>query len=224
MLLAERSSPSLSPSTAAPARRDHDSLVRGLIDQVECGLALCGNDGRLIYANRAAWREFDHGGALVLLADSVHCKAGSQAELGQALHDAALKQRTRLLLVGAPDVQLPIVVMPVRVDGLGTPCALIMIGRRTLCSPLGLEMLAIRHGLTLAERRVLRALIADQSARQIATVHGVAMTTVRTQIQSIREKVGVRSVDALLLRAAQVPPVSSWHVLRPDDASRAASF
>jgi hypothetical protein len=38
---------------------------------------------------------------------------------------------------------------------------------------------------------------------------------VGAQIQSIRDKLGVRSVDALLLRAAQLPPVSSWQELPP---------
>ena len=110
--------------------------------------------------------------------------------------------------------RLTAVAMPIQVDSLGMPAALLMIGRRNVCSPLGLEMLALRHGLTLTERRVLRALIASQSARDIADAHGVAMSTIRSQIQSIRDKVGVRSIEELLLRAAQVPPVSSWHEYR----------
>jgi hypothetical protein len=41
---------------------------------------------------------------------------------------------------------------------------------------------------------------------------------VGAQIQAIRDKIGVRSVDALLLRAAQLPPVSSWQELPPTPA------
>jgi hypothetical protein len=37
------------------------------------------------------------------------------------------------------------------------------------------------------------------------------IATVRTQIQSIREKLQVRSIDELLLRAAAVPPVAALH-------------
>lgn len=198
------------------ARSTLDKLATALMDQVECGLITCRADGSLIHANRAARRELDLGHALWMSGDSLRCEAEMQAELNAALNDAAMRQRSRLLLLhgGGGVERLTAVAMPIQVDSLGVPAALLMIGRRNVCSPLGLEMLALRHGLTLTERRVLRALIASQSARDIADAHGVAMSTIRSQIQSIRDKVGVRSIEELLLRAAQVPPVSSWHEYR----------
>ena len=191
-----------------------DKLAAALMDQVECGLITCRSDGTVIHANRAARRELDQGRVLMLVGNAVHCTVDSQAELNSALNDAALKQRSRLLLLGTGSDRLAAVAMPIQSEGLGSPAALLMVGRRNVCSPLGLEMLALRHGLTLTERRVLRALIASQTARDIADAHGVAMSTVRSQIQSIRDKVGVHSIEELLLRAAQVPPVSSWHEYR----------
>ncbi len=196
------------------ARSVLDKLAAALMDQVECGLITCRADGSLIHANRAARRELALGQVLSLLANTLHCRPEAQAELNTALNDAALKQRSRLLLLGSGEDRLTAVAMPIQVESLGVPAALLMIGRRNVCSPLGLEMLALRYGLTLTERRVLRALIASQSARDIADAHGVAMSTIRSQIQSIRDKVGARSIEELLLRAAQVPPVSSWHEYR----------
>ena len=35
-----------------------------------------------------------------------------------------------------------------------------------------------------------------------------ALSTVRTQIQSIRNKLGARNIEGLLLRAAELPPVA----------------
>ena len=88
------------------------------------------------------------------------------------------------------------------------PRALVVLGRRQPCSDLGLEMLAGSYGLTLAERRVLAALVREATPREIARQHAVALSTVRTQISSIRAKFGTRSIEGLLLRAAQVPPVA----------------
>ena len=48
----------------------------------------------------------------------------------------------------------------------------------------------------------------QETTRDIARTKGVELSTVRTQIASIRTKLGVRSVEALLLRAAEVPPVA----------------
>lgn len=199
------------PRPAAPepaARPDEDAapLARLLLDQVDVALLACDAGGRLLLANRAARRELAAGQVLQLADDQlrpVHDPAGAFLQL---LRDAALRQRSRLQWLGRDENRLMVSAMPLPGPDAG---ALLMLGRRSLCSPLGLEMLAIGHGLTLAERRVMRALVANQSPRQIASDHGVAMCTVRTQIIAIRTKLGVRNIDALMLRAAQVPPVSS---------------
>ncbi|WP_077038258.1 LuxR C-terminal-related transcriptional regulator [Pelomonas sp. KK5] len=202
-------------SHASVPRAVVDRLANVMLDQVECGLITCRADGTLIHANRAARREIDLGRILSLANQQLRCHGDvTQAELAAALHDAAVRQRSRMLVLGTDAEHLSAVAMPIQVDALGMPAALLMVGRRSVCSPLALEMIALRHNLTLAERRVLRALIASQSARDIADAHGVAMSTIRSQIQSIRDKVGVRSIEELLMRAAQVPPVSSWHELR----------
>ena len=86
---------------------------------------------------------------------------------------------------------------------------LVMLGRRELCSALGLELLAKSYGLTWAESRVLSALTRKATPREIAVQNAVALSTVRTQISSIRAKLGTRSIEGVLLRAAEVPPMAS---------------
>lgn len=99
-------------------------------------------------------------------------------------------------------------VLPFRPPGTEREYVLVVLGKRQLCSDLGLEMLATSYGLTLAERRVLAALVREATPREIAAAHAVALSTVRTQISSIRSKLGTHSIDGLLLRAAEVPPVA----------------
>jgi DNA-binding CsgD family transcriptional regulator len=200
--------------TPAPAF-SKEALVPALLDQVDCGLVACTAGGELLHANRAGRRELAHGGALWLAGGRVVCEVSLRFDFEQAVHEAVSARRTRMLMVGPESDPLRVVVMPVYTESDDEPCALVMLGRRALCSPLGLQMMAIESGLTPAEQRVLRALVDGHSAHEIALDHGVALPTVGAQIQAIRDKIGVRSVDALLLRAAQLPPVSSWQELPP---------
>jgi DNA-binding CsgD family transcriptional regulator len=137
----------------------------------------------------------------------VQCVAVSKETWVSALNNAGLRHRTNLVSLGAGSDRLTIAAMPMHLDGSGPPAVVILMGRRSVCSALGLEMLANSHGLTYAESRVFRELIGNRTPREIAASHGVAVATVRTQIQSVRDKLGVRSIDALLLRAAEMPPV-----------------
>jgi DNA-binding CsgD family transcriptional regulator len=218
-LAAAARAPHLARAARAPAARfSLETLAPALLDQIDCGLVACTGEGELLHANRAGRRELAHGGALWLAGGRVVCEVSLRFEFEHAVHEAVSARRTRMLLVGPEDDPLRVVVMPVDTESSDAPCALVMLGRRALCSPLGLQMMALENGLTPAEQRVLRALIDGRSAHEIALDHGVALSTVGGQIQAIRDKIGVRSVDALLLRAAQLPPVSSWQELPPAPA------
>jgi DNA-binding NarL/FixJ family response regulator len=64
--------------------------------------------------------------------------------------------------------------------------------------------------LTSREQRVLAGLVDGLSAEQIAEEHFVALTTVRSQIRSILQKLGVRSqlaAVAMANRSGWTPPV-----------------
>lgn len=193
-----------SGSVSAPAQ-----LLSALMDRIACGVLACRSDGLLLHANSVARRELAHAGALRLEGTHVCANTAQQDIWCTALHDAATRQRTRLMHLQDGSERLSVALLPVQVDGDAGPAAVAMLGRRTVCSALGLEMLAASHGLTYAEQRVLRALVNNGTVREIAASHGVAITTVRTQIQAVREKLGVRSIDALLLQAAALPPVTA---------------
>lgn len=184
-------------------------LLAAVVDRIECGLMACGPDGELLHANVAARREL-HEASVLRLADArVVCQGARGESWRIALNAATVSHMSSLVDLGDVDRPWMVAVLPMRLNVRSVPGALVVMGRRSACSPLALEMLASRHGLTYAEARVFRALIASRTAREIAAKHGVAIATVRTQIQAVRDKLGVRSIDALLLRAAQVPPVTS---------------
>jgi DNA-binding CsgD family transcriptional regulator len=202
------SRPSNLPEDITPA--SDGLLASAMLDVIACGLIACSAQGELLEANRAAQRELGSGRALVLSQGHLRCtEPQAQHELVGALLDAAQRARRRLLWADHGQDRLTLVVMPAAAPPGHSPAVLILLGRRRLCSSLGLEMLALQHGLTHAEQRVLEALIEIRPARKIAEGLGVAVSTVRTQIQSIRGKVGARNIEELLLRVGQLPPVTS---------------
>jgi len=186
-------------------------LLGALMDRIECGVMACGPEGQLYHANVAARRELAVASVLRLSHGRVECPMGGPEAWHSALYAAAVRLRSSLISLGQGEQRLMLALTPVQIGAGDQPAAVVMMGRRALCSPLGLEMLSNSHGLTSAERRVLQALIDNRSVREIAESHGVTVATVRTQIQAAREKLGVRSIDALLLRAAEVPPVTARH-------------
>ena len=58
--------------------------------------------------------------------------------------------------------------------------------------------------LTVREREVLAALVDGLSAEEIAETHYVALTTVRSQIRSVLQKLGVRSQLAAVAQANRI--------------------
>jgi DNA-binding NarL/FixJ family response regulator len=65
--------------------------------------------------------------------------------------------------------------------------------------------------LTMREREVLAALVDGLSAEEIAETQFVALTTVRSQIRSVLQKLGVRSQLAAVAHANRV----GWKPDRP---------
>lgn len=200
-------------SAAAPGYQFGGSgmgaLPWSLVDEIECGLIVCDGLGTLQFANRTAQRELAQGRLLTRKAGCLCVAPQASGALDVAMRQAAERGRRTLVQLSMGDNRLLASVLPLPSASGDEPLVLVMLGRRQLCSDLGLEMLASSFGLTYTERRVLAGLLREATPRQIAEEHAVAITTVRTHISAIRAKLGTRSIDGLLLRAAEVPPVAS---------------
>ena len=184
-------------------------LALALFDEIEFGLIVCDGQGLLLFANQAAGRELASAGLLLRQDERLRQVAGSSGDLQGALRLAAQRGRRSLVRLDRDGDRLMVSVLPFDAPGADGPHVLVMLGRRRPCSELGLEMLAVSYGLTLAERRVLGALVHGASPRDIAQQFAVKLSTVRTQIQAIRTKLGARNIEGLLLRTTEVPPVAS---------------
>lgn len=194
-----------SSTDAAPITQ----LALTLFDEIECGLIVGDERGEIRIANHAAQQELATGRLLLGSGNVLRGAPGCSGNLEGALRLAVQRSRRSLVHLMRAGDELMVSVQPLRIDGIAAPLALVILGRRQACSDIGLELLAGSVGLTLAERRVLGALVRRSTPRQIASAHAVKLSTVRTQISSLRNKFGARSIEALLQRAAQMPPVAS---------------
>jgi DNA-binding CsgD family transcriptional regulator len=132
------------------------------------------------------------------------------AALRHALFSALHRQVQTLLTLGGASTSggdaLSVSVVPLTQED-EPPAALIVFGRRGLHEGLATDAFARHHQLTAAETRVLKMLCTGCRPADIAAAHGVRVCTVRTQIGSIRAKVGAPDVGSILRRVACLPPL-----------------
>ena len=191
---------------AAPAAQ----LLARMLDEIDYGLLLVSADAQLRYANGLARLEVTGMGRLQLVQGRLVALEGlEQAALRSAVANAALGRRS-LLTVGLNGQALSLAVIPMPAgdepDDGAEPLALLVFNRPQHCAELTVEFFARSQRLTGAESRVLLRLCQGSKPNDIARQQGVAISTVRTQIGSIRDKTRSTSIQDLIRRVADLPP------------------
>jgi len=177
----------------AAAHGRHESMNSGMLmrvlDQLDYGVMLVADTGHLRLANRVAPHSRCATHALRVVDGQLQARhERDQQGLTRALAGSRAGRRSLLTLAAqAPhEPMLSLAIVPVAESGDAT--ALVVFGRRQVCEPLSVEFFAREHRLTAAET-------------------GVAMSTVRTQITSIRLKTGARSIGELVRLVTVLPPI-----------------
>ncbi len=185
------------------------SFVLRLLDEIDYGLVLVNAQGKVQHANHLARHELaigrllftDHGGAVT------GCSAALTEQLMAAIH-GAVQGRRRLLYLSHGEHNMPVAVIPLA-HALEGPAGsvLLVMARQRVGDNLALQMFAREHCLTPTEESVLRALCDGRDVDEIAVQHGVAESTVRTQVRSLRDKTGANGIRQLVQRVLALPPV-----------------
>lgn len=204
--------PGVQASYRGPERRSAVSLstrwMSQMLDEIDYGLLLLVDGSQVLHVNHAARAELDSGHPLQLLGNDLRA---SQTQDVARLHDAlagAQRGLRRLLTLGDGAARVSIAVVPLGALTPGGPQAtLLLMGKRTVCEKLSVQMFARSHALTPAETRVLEALCVGLDPRKVAQEHGVGLATIRTQIGAIRAKTGAESIRDLVRTVAVLPPV-----------------
>ncbi|RQP24465.1 hypothetical protein DZC73_14360 [Albitalea terrae] len=90
----------------------------------------------------------------------------------------------------------------------GEALALLVLGRRSAADSLTVDFYARSNGLTCAEALVLQRMCVGLKPKEVAKEQGVAISTVRSHICSIRTKTQTGSIRELLNRIAVLPPIT----------------
>ena len=206
--------PSAHPSAhyAGPERRqrsrDAGPWMMRMLDEIDYGMLLVTPDAQVSYLHHAARLELDGQHPLQLLGSTLRAhRALDVAPLHDAL--AAAQRGLRKLVTlgeGAQRVCVSVVPLPVA-GGIDTRVTLLVLGKRQVCEQLSVQGYARSVGLTPAETRVLEQLCTGARPSQVATNAGVAVSTIRTQIGSIRAKTGAGSIRELVRQVAVLPPL-----------------
>ena len=180
-----------------------------VLEELDYGVLLVNSNGRVIHCNLAARRGLEAGHPLQIASQQLRAHSAEDAErLNEALHAAETGGRRCLLRLGEGDGRANIVVVPLNRD-VSQAAVLLILERQQLCGELAAQWFALRYGLTPTETEVLKALSAGARPNDVAERQQVAISTVRTQIQSIRAKSGADSIGELLRQLAVLPPLMS---------------
>jgi len=186
-------------------------LLAAALDEIDYGVLLVSRDARVMYANHAARVELAADHPLMLCGDELGVRHAADAvPLRDALRSALQRGLRKLLTLDDGEAAEPVSVsvVPVRAAvGDRRTAALLLLGKRRACEGLSVQCYARDHGLTPAEERVLTALCRGQRPNAVAAEFGVRISTVRTQIGSIRQKTGADSIRALVRTVATLPPL-----------------
>lgn len=193
------------------------SWVSLILDQIDYGVVVVASEGRLVYANEVARRALRDRHPLQV--DDQHlsaCRADDVVRLRKALGAAARHGMRTLLTFGDDGARTGVAVVPIPPPAAGeSGAALLVIGKQAVCEELSVQWYGRLHGLTSTESHVLGLLCDGAMPGEIAHVQGVAMSTIRSQISSIRAKTGARNIGALVRQVAVLPPLVNTLRTRP---------
>jgi DNA-binding CsgD family transcriptional regulator len=179
-----------------------------MLDEVDYGLLLIVDGSHVLHINHAARAQLGPQHPLQVVGDALRVREAADLPQLHAAIVAARQGHRRLVTLGRGAAAVCIAITPLGALGLGGPPAtLLTLGKRTLSTPLTVQMFARSHALTPTETRVLEALCRGLDPRDVCGELGVDMTTVRTHISAIRSKVGADSVSEVVRRVAVLPPV-----------------
>ena len=181
-----------------------------MLDIVGYAMVLVVEDGRVVFANQFAREELQGEHPLRLQNGTLQLREPLAVPELQTAIEGAL-YRSAQAMVSLPSKAggtVSVSVVPVR-DISECPAALLILEKRSVCEELSADAFARAHALTLAETRVLKQLCAGTRPGDIAQALGVKLTTVRTQIGSIRSKIGSRDITDILRRVSRLPPLPS---------------
>lgn len=196
-------------------RQGNDPLVKMMLqalDEIDHGMVIVGEGLRVLHCNHAARVELEASHPLVI--ESGRLRVRAQADLlplQDALDAARGRSLRRLLTLRGEDghgcASLSVIPLSMGSAAEDDGICLLVLAKSEMCGNLAVQAFAREHKLSPGELQVLVALCDGATPSEIAAAHGVAMSTVRTQIASIRAKTCAPGIRELVRQVAILPPL-----------------
>lgn len=179
-----------------------------VLDEIDYGILVINAQSQILQSNHLARHELLGGNVLASLANTL---VGRNTALSEQIHHAvehACRGQRRLLMLKVGDREMPVAFIPLS-HPLETdnPSVLVLLARQSTCDNLAVRMYARNKNLSPTEESVMLGLCRGLEVTDIAKENGVAQSTVRSQIKSLREKTGCTSIRRLMQRINGLPPV-----------------
>lgn len=202
----------LTSAVVGKSALDMEALLVSVLEQVAYGLALVHMDTRQIrFANGLAQDALQAPGSL----RSGLCETNGRlstflrvdgAQLDRALQRAKAGARG-LISLGGEGTAPSVAVVPLPLPSANGH-ALLVFSKHQLCDSSTVALFARERGLTGAEGNVLAAVCTGLRPREIASRHGVQISTVRSQLRSIRLKTRCETIRQLVETISVLPPMA----------------
>lgn len=185
------------------------SVLALALDEMDYGVVLLDESFQVLHANHQARVALRPGTALALDGTALRVvTAADQRALEEALLAAVRRGIRRLIGLGDGAQRMRVSVVPLPVGGgWRAPAVMLAVERSQACAHLTVQGFARLYRLSPGEEQVLQALCLAQDPAEIARQHGVALSTVRTQITNIRTKTGTDSIRDLVHHLSMLPPL-----------------
>jgi len=179
-----------------------------VLDEIDYGILIVDARGHILHSNHLARHELRNGKIIV---SHSHMLMGCSTELTEQL-ELAVAQGCRgqrsLVLLHTAERELSAAFIPLSHPlENDVPSVLMLLSRQNTCDNLAVRMFARAHGLSHSEEAVMIGLCRGLAVPEIAQENGVAPSTVRSQVKSLREKTASTSIRQLMRRINSLPPV-----------------
>lgn len=199
-------------TTASAARGAEAGVVGEIMARLDVACALTDAGRNLIYANESA-RSWLAGQSALRVVDGRICASGCerQRRLADAIRAATIDEPPRTVALIFRDegalLEGTLSVTCVPLPGGGQQ-ALLIFGHRARSSGALAELLLGALGLTTAERRLARPLLAGRTLEEASGEAGIKLSTARGYLKAIFAKTGVRrQSEFIAVVGGLVPPV-----------------
>lgn len=179
-----------------------------VLDEIDYGILVVDSKRQIEQANHLARHELLGKKAIVSQGNVLMGMTNALTQQIQVAIEHACRGQRRLALLKYEGRELPAAFIPLSHPlENDTLSVLVLLSRQKVCDNLAVRMFARAQGLSPTEETVMIGLCRGLAVPEIATENGVAPSTVRSQVKSLREKTGCSSIRQLLCRVNRLPPV-----------------